>query len=604
MPDPKYSPSNPLYYEQPDIYPEVDKLLGDSYRPENEEEMAVYNQSRENMEAFFRSRLMIPVETPEQIREVFGHLPGYRAEDPQRDARRLLSAQAREALVKLAMDFRYSVREESLGDRNFYILCQRKDTPEAHSYNENIAKRLATAGPKERGEMFDELIRNTYPLYKKCINGELSDRDLIENLSDLQKVQDVAVNAPNILELLTGNDKKRIEVAPDTLQILHDMNDNYVAVNLLMHRVRAIANPAYEFVDIDSVRYVSLEDFEAMENRVEGEYPGMHDYIKALGGVRGQEMLVRELDKNTMKDSLGEVEEANKGFFIGSRAYSRAMRAMRRLDKLVDQAGMFPSEADTEKQKAMLEDAISKCGAYLASKTPGRFKNAREERRYNAMVRAMKDRQKTLDNMNLPEKVKKAEALNFRRPNVEHPYPVHPVKDVLKKIQERYGVNYYQVGKELKTTAIPPSDVGPALDNLRIDIDSQLREIVQDDKKFEPNLVRTLMASMVVLEMAKSGRETNVLGTIFAGDVEKSLAINPAKMILTIQGNPYFTRMTQNVTPEMLRHFVMNNGAKTIADTMERMATGGKASIGNREVPQSQKAPVVNSGGIKENPYV
>lgn len=592
MPNPEYSPNNPLYYDEPELYPLLDTLISDSCAPTNSEEAAVYNQNRENLEAFFRSRLMIPTETSDQIRAVFGRVPGYRPNDPQRDARRLLSAQAREQLVKLAMDFRLSTREESLGDRNFYILLSRKDTPQDKEYNDNIINRLKTATPKERGRMFDARIRSCWELYMKCLKGELSDRDIIENLHALQRVQDVVVNAPNLLDLRSASEKKRVEFAPKTLEMLQHMNENYVAMNVLMQRVRAIANPIYEFIDIDSFRYVSREDFDDMEQQVDNVYPGMHDYMKSLSNVRGQELAIRELNKSAVKESFEEAALANKGFFIGSRAYSRALRSMSKLAKVMEDMDVFPSAEDVEKVKPMLEETIRKCGVYLSSKTPGRFKNAREERRYHAMERIMNSCRKTLDFLNLPEKIKEVEALSFRRPNVDHEYPHHFMGDVMKKLQECYGVNNSRVDKKTGNAAIPASDVGTAADDLRADIYSQLKEILSNESKYDKNLARTVMASMVVLEMVKGGRKVNVLGQYVAGAVETTLADNPIGLITTIRDNPYFQRMTQNATPEMLHHFIMTNGAKAIADSMERIAESGKVASEKQPDLQLEKPPV------------
>lgn len=51
--------------------------------------------------------------------------------------------------------------------------------------------------------------------------------------------------------------------------------------------------------------------------------------------------------------------------------------------------------------------------------------------------------------------------------------------------------------------------------------------------------------------------------------------------------------MTQDATPEMLRHFIMTNGAKTIADSMERIAEGGKLTSENQPAPQLEKTSLI-----------
>jgi hypothetical protein len=408
-------------------------------------------------------------------------------------------------------------------------------------------------------------------------------------------VQDVVVNAPNLLDLRSAPEKKRVEFTPKTLEMLKHMNENYVAMNVLMHRVRAIANPTYEFIDIDSFRHLSAEEFDDLQQQVEDVYPGMADYMKNLSSVRGQEMVIRELNKNAVKDSLEEAILANKGFFIGSRAYSGALRSAGKLAKLMENMGNFPSAKDVEKLKPMLEEAIRKCGAYLSSKTPGKFKNAREERRYRAMERVMTSFQKSLDFLNMPEKMKNAETLNFHRPNVDQSYPNHFVGDVMKKVQERYGLNNFRVGQTQKNTAIPASDVGTAADELRADIYSELKEMLSNESTFDKDMAQIVMASMVVLEMVKGSRKVNVLGQYIAGAVETTLAANPIGLITTIRDNSYFQRMTQNVTPEMLRHFIMTNGAKAIADGMERIAENGKLAAENQPAPQLEKPPVAQA---------
>lgn len=584
MPNPEYSPNHPKYYDPPAIYPATETLLSYGCVPASQEEKAVFKATRENLKAFLQSRVVDWTESPEDIKAVFGPIPGYSTTDSQRDARRQLSMQAREKLLNLAFDYQITLDQAESSGRKFGMLLERDESTEAQQHNEKIAEIFQNGTDRERGKLFDEPVKQSMEWLKRCLNG-ISDRELVENMKDVQKSLNIVMEAENILKMTTGK-KKQIELSDETRDMLLQMKEQNVQMSFVVNRIRAIVNPLYEYVDIDNLLQINNQDFDNLSNRVEDKFPGMWDYVKTIGSIRNNAYIVRENNKQSLKDGFAEATQANKGFFIGSRAYSRALRAMGKVSKVVDAMGDPPTEEELERVKPMLRETIQKCDIYLKSKNVPPFKNKREEIRYNAMKRDMERCQNTLDFLDTKEKVKQSEALNFHRPRADMTYPSHTLSEVSNKIQKSYGV-----GKDHK--GILPSDVGDAADELRDEIHQDLNKLMLY-KVFDGEYAGKVMAKMVLLEMVKNGRYLNRLGKITAGPFEVKLAADHDAMIESIQNNKFVKMMTENVTKQMMEHFIMVDGAKNIADNMRRMVEQNQQMVKNEPVQQAQK----DMGGI------
>ena len=110
-----------------------------------------------------------------------------------------------------------------------------------------------------------------------------------------------------------------------------------------------------------------------------------------------------------MQDALGDVALANKGFFIGSRAYSQAFRALKALPKSANDLGNPPDPAKVEALRDKLQRALQACGKYKATKDSNAFKNDREQQRYEAMDKAAEICQKQLHLIEMYKKTAVAE---------------------------------------------------------------------------------------------------------------------------------------------------------------------------------------------------
>lgn len=271
-----------------------------------------------------------------------------------------------------------------------------------------------------------------------------------------------------------------------------------------------------------------------------------------------------------MRGALALLEEANKGFFIGSKEYSNALKAVRQSSKSIDKMGL-PIVAD-EATKMQLEGIMAACKSYMDNKDPENFKNDRERRRYEAMQKVSDSCQHQLKLIELQgEAVALAgnAAVNFHRSSKGVKMPEFSSADMFAKVNEKYSE--YRVAGQEKGSAIPESNVGNAADNLRADIYENLSDMI-NRAKFKPEKAREVMADMVLLELVKGSRTKNDQGQIVAGAMEQQLAKNPQEMREAFRKNAYVASFTEHVTVESLRNFVMKDGAKTVADAMTKVA--------------------------------
>ena len=557
MPNKNYTPDDYRYYSQPELYPKLSALLNGSYAPQNPLERAFFRLNKDNMRAFLKSQILHTADAPEQIQQLLGNVPGYNPEDPQREARRQLSALAREQMLDLAMDFRWPDEETNLDDRTYLILLSRGQTQDDLNYNERIAKMVRYGTPEERGLLFEKRVRDNMAMFRKCLDG-ISDREAVENLKALKRCHDVVVNSSNILAM-ADQENSPIVISDETRQLLNQMNEYSLEVDLVYHRVRAIANPTYEFLPTEGFMDIDSDTYEQMQSDAERNAPGVTDYLMAVDNMRRTAISIRFNDSKAMDDSLEALTQANKGFFIGSRAYSQALQSMEEVTKFLNEMGDSPAEESVEQAKTKLTETIQKCQEYMGKKNPEKFENRREEIRYNAMKRALESCQRNLDYYNAKS---------------------NPVEN---KVEETVSF-----GKK-----IPASDVGNIADELRANIADHLTKLKFGQDGFDADYARSIMSNMVVLEMVKNGRSMGDNGQIIAGPVERTLAKRPVETIDAVLNNEYFCYVTKNVTPGSLEQFVNLGIAKTIADNMEKMAEQGSAAVNNE--PAAQKDPVVGA---------
>lgn len=580
-----FTPDQPQYYTRPELFPSITNLLSIQILPADSEERAAYKASLENLRAFLQSRILYNIESPERMEQVLGQIPGYNPEDPRRNERRQLSAEAREQFLNLAMDFHYSDDGVSLTDRAYSLLLSRGQTREDQEYNERIYEILDNGTAEEKGQLFEQRMDEVLPMLQKILSG-ISDREMIENFKEFQKCQDLVFCAQNI-RLLADQNNMPIILTPRARAIGKYMEENSVLVDYIFQRANVIANPIYEHMDMDAMLEMNNDDFFNMMEQVDTNInPDVYHFLWSAFNVRQSAQNVREVNLTRLDKSMEMVNRANEGFFIGSRAYSQAMRSMENLTKFRRTIGDPPSAAEVARLTPMLRETMAKCQTYLNTKDPQNFKNEREEIRFKAMQHALESCEMDLNFFEVQAKAVKSEKLNFYRPNPDEAYPAVNPDVVRLKAQETYSTYSYEnmLGQYITVNGeIPASNVGDIAEELRANTYKNLLNVMFTEDEFSAGYARNVMANMVVLEMVKNGRSINDQGQIIAGPVEEALARDPGAVIDTILNNRYFQAMTPDITPEMLSNFVVNNGAKNIVNHMARVAQQGGEAVNNHE---------------------
>lgn len=288
------------------------------------------------------------------------------------------------------------------------------------------------------------------------------------------------------------------------------------------------------------------------------------------------------------KDMLQQMRDANKGFFIGSKEYSTALKNMEKAFATVRELGNPPSaekmDAAASYYKAILEKAEKYIEKKLTAPPTAAQKrmlaqldeeyrvltdedrinamSPREKLRFDTMKQATIFCKKQLAQLDLQKEAKAAElkcALGGER-------KVESVKsaDVFKKVGEEYSGLTTEKGV---TSAIRESNVGNIADELRADINKRLERVLTI-KNFDKDEAREVFSDMVLLEIVKRGRGADDFGRPVAGDVEKALAEKPGIVARAFRENGYIRAVTENLDVDMLRHFVMTDRAKEVAEKM------------------------------------
>jgi hypothetical protein len=146
--------------------------------------------------------------------------------------------------------------------------------------------------------------------------------------------------------------------------------------------------------------------------------------------------------------------------------------------------------------------------------------------------------------------------------------------------------------------ALAASNVGTIADELRADINGSLNRMLNG--KFDMDEARATFSKMVLLEIIKSGRSMNG-DTLVAGEVEEALAEQPGPVVTAWCKNPYVQAACANLTLDTLGQFVMNDGAKALADKITGVAKeynpeakANELQMQNeQEMQKQQNAPMV-----------
>ena len=111
--------------------------------------------------------------------------------------------------------------------------------------------------------------------------------------------------------------------------------------------------------------------------------------------------------------------------------------------------------------------------------------------------------------------------------------------------------------------ALAESNVGTIADELRADINGSLKRMLEEE--FDIDEARETFSNMVLLEVIKRGRSLDG-DTLVAGEMEEKLAEKPEQMVRDMRNYPAVKAACADMTWDKLRKFVMNDGAKALAD--------------------------------------
>jgi hypothetical protein len=290
------------------------------------------------------------------------------------------------------------------------------------------------------------------------------------------------------------------------------------------------------------------------------------------------------------EDMLQQMRDANKGFFIGSKEYSTALKNMEKAFATVRELGNPPSVEKMDAAASYYKAILEKAEKYIEKKLsapPTRAQrkmleqlvdykfgpddiiedmSPREKLRFDTMKQATIFCKKQLALLEV-QKVATAAELKCALGG-ERKIEIVKSADVFAKAGAEYSGLTTEKGV---TSAIRESDVGNIADELRADINKRLERVLTI-KNFDKDEARETFSDMVLLEIVKRGRGADDFGRPVAGDVEKALAAKPGIVARAFRENSYIRAVTENLDVDMLRHFVMTDRAKEVAEKMTQFA--------------------------------
>lgn len=730
-----YRPDQREFYDVPDEYGNMSMIVGGGLKTAGEGNVEdQYNYASEaNYRAFAASRLPYEASSDEVIQKAIELLPQLKVPKEKQDERRRMSEQARNAILDAAVRRVFALQGRHMEDRECAALMYRGTSADIVALNDEQQRQLENGTPADRGRLLVQRINECMELYNRIINGQVSDQELIDNFEQMHIVQDLVMNAQNfrnraVPDKITG--KIDFEISDDTIAILRQMEAHSNEVAAFVDKVRLIANPNFEFLDLDLLtnerRSVidelsdnisdaldevdrTLNDVFDITNEIKGmkdnilvdnmlyqvaiDFPAEHEEaivqfagsdgeLKSVKCVRNSfdstiQMFMEEgyalvttpsgdaacyhVDKfghfeianssemlnYTASDTehmLKMMKNANKGFFIGSREYSSALKNMQKAFTTVQKLGNPPSLEKIDKAASYYMAVLEEAEKYIEKKlsrpptpdeqaildqvknpadrvlTENDIRNAmspRERLRFDTMKQAATFCKKQLSLLTLQSDAVSAEkkaVMDFHRINEAVPYPNVNELEVSMKTHHTYGKEFsdWNNGMQTVNNEIPASNMGVIADDLRANIENRLDTMGYE---CDPKEARNVMSDMVVLELVKLERKQDDQGNIIAGDIETKLAEDPGDTLTFFRNDPYIKAMTQNVTIEKLRNFIMNDGAKTMANRIMKVIEQSKAAaLENKNAPDvkemagdMEKAPAqdgVNAQNNQQEPQI
>ena len=237
-----------------------------------------------------------------------------------------------------------------------------------------------------------------------------------------------------------------------------------------------------------------------------------------------------------LNEMLTGVQEADKDLPEGTEAYADAVRSLEQMAKTVSSLRYPVDEKKMTEMKTQLENTMELCKVFMDTKDAEILTTDPELPRFDAVERAYDFCKQQMEEFDLQEEAAEA---------------------------EMYAA--------FAGMPIPESDVGNGAEELRFSVFQSLNLLLRGNA-FGREEELELLADMALLEMIKQGREVDEEGNILAGGLETALAADPTAVAKAIQDNAYFQAVTENMTDEGLRTFVLNDGGKVLAGKMFKFA--------------------------------
>lgn len=669
-----FSPNQAEYYAPLSGYPPITTILGGSAEPADLQDYEVFNLNSDNYRAFLENTIPTTTEDLDMALTVlqladpkFTLIP-----EDQRQQRQEISQQARREILDLAMQVHDAKATMPQGiDRTYQWLLLPGSDPATQEKNQKILKTIQSGTPEEKGQLFEERIRQAQGWLDR-LQRPISDQELLGNLDSIRMSHNTMVDSQNILSLVNSGD---IAISDEAKVMLQSMERNAPKMDRLQHRIHMMANPYYAYVDPDQMAKLNRIELVDLSALFEGnapvlagfmqtcetyisergiaawntlmpkiqntfdttqetphihmvnprgarvEYPfSMESNALATSDTGDSNILVTSasgaacyrIDENgnpvrtnlqqmgidflhASRDQIGTaasaLDDANKGFFIGSRAYSRARGSVKSLFDNLKAMHEPPTPEEMARLKPILQNAVRNCEAYIATKDPHNFKNEREEFRYNAMQKALTCCKRSLGMHGLQEDAK----------NLNLDLEPYPNADLRAKVNQSYGIGYMEssgtgASKAVRTT-IPKSDQGNIADELRDSTQRALEDILFKNKdEFHPEDAKNVLSNMILLQMVKNGRSLDENGNIKAGPIEVELAKNPHKVIDSLRNRQDFQNMAEDMTRERLESIIMKDGVKDMARHLEKKSLQPKRES-VKEEPHPEKSIQLNISG-------
>ena len=643
MPNPNYRPDQPEYYNSTNKLDALNNIVGGNHALRSTEEVKNAFANAENYRAYAISRLPQKASSQEIIDTALEKAPSLRIKTRQQKGRRELSEKARQAIVEAAARKVMGQNGRKVNNRLEAVFYLRGTSNEIKKRNDELEKVIKST-PEERGRLLEERIKNDMELYQRILAGTVTKEELVDNFEQFHMVQDLVTNATNFLSDSVPQEGKEpyIKFSPEIKDILVDMERNSTAVYLFVNKIRIIANPNYEFMDLEQVLdldkatydeidgYAMMdaddlvmedallipgtdrtvkksrgrdklmkqisedfpEEFEnakldfvgydgkrhTMQYTTEHKYDTIEENLRQgcvmvttshgkqwyhLDNVAGT---VRATDSSEMLSSMAAsaegvikgLKKANRGLFFGSKEYDNVLKGMPEVLNSIKEVGNPPDFKKMDLATAQLQEVLKECEKYLKRKEEDpenperdfrsirREMSQREKNRYDAMKETANYCRMQISAYEL----KKQEIKEEMNANLDHGAQEMEAVD---KADSVYG----------KDATLAASNVGTIADELRADINGSLKRMLEEE--FDIDEARETFSNMVLLEVIKRGRSLDG-DTLVAGKVEEKLAEKPEQMVRDMRNYPAVKAACADMTWDKLRKFVMNDGAKALAD--------------------------------------